>query len=220
MASAEEGVPPKAASELASMKLRELILHAAELGISEAELDVAEDQADHKGAVIDLITAKTAVADPQSKLIASLREELSNMKLTGLVMRAQKSGVSEEQLDAAEDADDFKSAVTELIIAKETSDAQVSEDADPIEVLRAELSAMKLTQQLIRAAAAGATEGEIEAAEDADDFNTAMTELIIAKETSEAQDAEEGEGPSGLLRAGRFLFFVLASETVLRAATD
>ena len=133
-------------------------------------------------------------ADPREVL----RAELSAMKLTQLFVRAAAAGATEGEVEAAEDSDDFKSAVTELIIAKEVTlrDDQHSQGANPSEVLRAELSAMKLTQVFIRAAIAGATRAELEAAEDAADFKSAIIELLVASDRTWADSLISNSLPS------------------------
>jgi hypothetical protein len=101
--------------ELRSMKLTKLMKRASAAGVSEEQLEDAEDADDHRGAVIKLILANTVEDDGAG----ALRAELSAMKLTKLMKRASAAGVSEEQLEDAEDADDHRGAVIKLIVQKE-----------------------------------------------------------------------------------------------------
>ena len=66
--------------------------------------------------------------------------------------------------------------------------------------LRSELEAMKPSQRSKRAAAAGATEDEIDAASDADDALAAFVELLLKYEKPAATDPSEsivGSMPPG-----------------------
>ena len=74
---------------------------------------------------------------------------------------ARKLGVDDDALDALDDADDPKAAMVALIIKYEAP-------ADDNEALIAELEAMKPGARRKRAVAAGATEDELEEADDAD----------------------------------------------------
>ena len=48
---------------------------------------------------------------------AQLRAELEGMKLSALKRRARETGVDEEKLEEADDEEDIKSSVIELIVA-------------------------------------------------------------------------------------------------------
>ena len=153
--------PSGMAGELRSMKLTSLIARATAAGVGEEQLEDAEDEADPKEAVIKLILATS----DKSGQTSTLRAELSTMKITTLFKRARAVGVSDEELEAAEDEDDDKGAIIELIIGRAVDGSDKAEEA----ALHAELSSMKLTKLMQRAAAAGVNEQELEAAEDEDD---------------------------------------------------
>ena len=93
------------AAELSpKMRVKELKTRAVAAGVSEQDLDDAEDEEDHKGALVRLIVAKeTARGDHRQE---ALREELRGMRIKGLKEREQAVGVSAQQLDDAEDEDD------------------------------------------------------------------------------------------------------------------
>ena len=56
---------------------------------------------------------------PEPEPEEALREELSSYRVTQLLKRAASSGVSEEEIEAAEDAEDHKLALIEVIIKAE-----------------------------------------------------------------------------------------------------
>ena len=78
-----------------------------------------------------------------------LRAELGRMKLSGVKKRAKEAGVSEDELEVADDEDDIKAAVIELILEKQKDlegrkdvetavespeeSEQAQEDIDPLE---------------------------------------------------------------------------------------
>ena len=160
--------------ELRHMKLRELKKRAVEDGVSDVDLDDAEDADDYQGAIISLIVVKehervaTAEAERQrrmdemretkqaqikvqaehQRMIEDTRRQLqikaqtqrdahalavaerekhkgdllfglTEMKLRALKQKAKDSGVTEEQLDDAEDAHDYHAAVVQLVMSKE-----------------------------------------------------------------------------------------------------
>ena len=96
------------------------------------------------------------------------------MKLKALKKRARSSGVDEDQLEDADDADDIKAAVIQLIV-----EAQASSCSTVDELLRAELSGLKLKALKRRARDAGVDEEKLEDADDADDIKAAVIELIV-----------------------------------------
>jgi len=141
-------------------------------------------------------TATTA-AEPatDSKLMASadLRSELSSMKLKALKKRAREMGVDEERLADADDADDIRGTVIELVVA--SANAKGDHDRAARQALESELAPMKLKALKKRARAAGVGEEQIDDADDADDIKGAVVELILTAELS-AQD-KTGNGAQG-----------------------
>jgi hypothetical protein len=108
-------------AELATLRLTTLIQRAAAGAVSSEELEAAEDETDHKGAVIELIvTAELVQADEASLAFEALRAELSAMRLTKLIARAVSAGVSTEDLERAEDDEKgHASALIDLVINTE-----------------------------------------------------------------------------------------------------
>ena len=93
------------------------------------------------------------------------------MKLSALKKRAKEAGVDEEKIEDADDADDVKSTVIQLIVA--------AERGATLEKLRAELSAMKVTALKKRAKEVGVDEEKLEDADDEDDVKGTVIGLIL-----------------------------------------
>jgi hypothetical protein len=129
-------------------------------------------------------------AEPPEKLRV-LRGELGSMKLSALKQRAKEVGVNEDRLAEADDAEDVKSTVIELIVEKLEQECQVlggansadgSHDAEPPEklrVLRGELGSMKLSALKQRANEVGVNEDRLAEADDAEDVKSTVIELIV-----------------------------------------
>ena len=107
---------------------------------------------------------------PSAPAMPGLEEELRGMKLGALSKRARQAGVTAEQLEDAQDEDEPKTAVINLILAKE----------DPTIAIRTELRKLKLGALSRRAREAGVGPDDIEDAQDADVPKEAVIELIIS----------------------------------------
>eukprot|EP01046_Picozoa_sp_COSAG06_P043972 COSAG06_NODE_5849_length_3246_cov_5.579600_1_plen_1082_part_11 len=120
------------------------------------------------------------VCEAEDHTKTELVAELSVLKLKALKKRAREEGVSEELIEDADDADDIRSAVMQLILNA------VSGKPDPNhetrEALKAELADMKLTALKKRAKSSGVTADRLDDADDADDVRSAVIELIITTE--------------------------------------
>ena len=175
----EEGTPP-AEAEMIAMKLSVLKKRARKAGVDEERLEEADDADDIKGAVITLIVEADRAAH-----FVQLRRELESMKLSAVKKRARDAGVDEEKLEEADDADDIKVAVIDLIVAAAQESAVATVAAKPkdddLRKLREELATMKLSTLKHRAKEAGVDESALEEADDADDIKTTVIELIVGK---------------------------------------
>ena len=101
---------------------------------------------------------KHVVADspPWSMEVApsadEIRADLQEMRLRPLKKRALASGVTYEELDKAEDEEDYHGAIIELVVAKETALAKVAEQpghklsAQDPSAIRADLLQLKLKE--------------------------------------------------------------------------
>ncbi len=117
--SAEEGTPP-AEAELRAMKVSALKKRAKEAGVGEPELEEADDADDVKSTLIALIVARERVPEPAEQL----RAELAGMKPSALKKRAKEAGVGEAELEEADDAEDVKGTLVELIVEKARDESQ------------------------------------------------------------------------------------------------
>ena len=105
--------------ELSASKLSQLKKRASEAGVSEEDLDDADDTDDTdaiKTAVIDLILTAEM---PEGTEQGLLHEELSALKVSALKQRAVAAGVGAHALEEADDADDKKGTLVQLILARQ-----------------------------------------------------------------------------------------------------
>ena len=174
-------------AELKKLKLRSLKKRAAAAGVAEEALEAAKDADNYMDAIIELIVSRECAA---ASAAAALRTELSGMRLTALIKRASAAGVSEASLDDAEDGEDHKGALVDLILAhaKEATDNGSSNTARAVAALRAELSVKKLRALMERATAAGVPEDQLDEAEDEEDHRGALIDLIVSSETARKVD--------------------------------
>ena len=103
--------------ELRASKLSVLRKRARQSGVSEADLERADDAADIKNAVIDLILS----AESESSDSNRMRQELCALDLPALRKEAVAAGVSEQDLDDAYDAHDVKLAMIDLVLARKAA---------------------------------------------------------------------------------------------------
>ena len=101
-------------SELGAMKLKALKQRAIEAGVDAEAVADADDADDVKAEVIRLILERSRAADEDAG--AQLCESLGGLKLKALKQRALEEGVDTEAIADADDADDVKAAVIELIM--------------------------------------------------------------------------------------------------------
>jgi hypothetical protein len=108
------------------MKLRALKTRAREEGVSDEALEDADDADDIaliKSTVMQLIldAVGARAAGKDDAVRQTLVSELAPLKLKALKKRARSAGVDDELIEDADDADDIKAAVIELIIKAELS---------------------------------------------------------------------------------------------------
>ena len=102
--------------ELTELKIGALSRRAMAAGVDADALDLAEESADPRGAIIDLMLQATISAEDPA--IATLRVELSALKLGALTRRAVTEGVPAQELDDTEDTEDPKEALIELLLKR------------------------------------------------------------------------------------------------------
>jgi hypothetical protein len=102
--------------ELSGLKLKALKSRARELGISEDAFEDAEDEDDVYAAIVVLCIEATTLDEDTGTGEAALQAELAPLTLKALKERARAVGVSDSALADADDADDVKRSVMDLII--------------------------------------------------------------------------------------------------------
>jgi DNA-binding transcriptional regulator YdaS (Cro superfamily) len=116
--------------ELEALKPRALKKRALEVGVDRESLDEADDADDVKQTLIGMVLGRereraeaAAAADAQAVAVARqvevLRAELAPLKPSALKKRAAVSGVDPESVEEADDADDVKARLIELIVEQE-----------------------------------------------------------------------------------------------------
>ena len=190
-----------AGADLSALRPSALRKRCLEAGATEEEIEHAEDSGDAKQAMVDLVLAKTPLPTDScagggggGAVELQLRRELASMKPSALRRRAQAAGAREDEIEAAEDAEDQdpRAAMVDLIVAMTAPDVAEAAEGAARQRLVLELSGLKPSALRKRAAAAGATEAELEEAADADDPNAAMVELIVDREAGQREGAGVG----------------------------
>ena len=167
-------------------------------GVSEDDLEEAEDSDSPKSTIIELILLMTEAVPAEDSQAAELRAELSKLKPSALRKRARADGVGEDALEEAGDSDDPKPAIIELILAAQKSDEDDVKGTaiDIVEAeqslgdnkLRAELEGMKLKALKKRAKDVGVDKEKLEDADDADDVKGTVIDLIVEAEPTALPD--------------------------------
>ena len=116
-------------AELAAMKLSVLKRRGLAAGVEPEAMDQVLDEDDPKAAMVEILVAaereaRLSAQSTKEKEVEALRAELGSLKLSAVRRRAIESGVSEENLDVADDSDDVKAAVVELVIEQEARVAE------------------------------------------------------------------------------------------------
>jgi hypothetical protein len=119
--------------------------------------------------------------DGEDAGIAELRAELSTLKLKALKKWARDDGVSTELLEDADDADDIRAAVIQLILEPTIKGGSGSVHQARA-ALETELADVKLKALKKRARASGVSQDSLDDADDADDIRGAVVALIITAE--------------------------------------
>ena len=113
--------------------------------------------------------------DDAAEAEARLRAELGAMRVKALKVRANQAGVIEASLEEADDADDIKQAVIDLVVAAESSGGG---DSDRMAELRRQLVELKLGALRKRARELGVNDADLDDADDADDAGAIKAAII------------------------------------------
>ena len=170
-------------TELERLRLSELQRCALDGGLPKGDVEAALDGDAPKTMLVELVLSHEGRSVGGKR--ESLEAELAGLKLKALKQRARASGVGQDALDDADDADDVKSAVIQLIV--EASD--ISTDAmrvDARQALEAELAGLKLKALKQRARASGVGQDALDDADDAVNVRAAVIDLIAAARSEDA----------------------------------
>eukprot|EP01052_Picozoa_sp_SAG31_P020164 SAG31_NODE_1504_length_8079_cov_2.892607_6_plen_832_part_00 len=202
----EESIRAAVTSELTPMKLRAARKHVVDIDkIPESEINQALEDSEHpKMALIELVVGRrsqqaTASTSAQHELTAqaeaAIRDELAGLKMGALRQRAMADGVSDGDIEDADDSDLPRNALVDLIVATRRQEtAEKSAPSKPAaDALKQELRHMTLSALRKRAAVAGVEEREIDGADDDEDPRGAMIGLIVRKEAPLPPSTEKEE---------------------------
>lgn len=147
-----------------------------------------EDEGGAAGTILTNGTSEGAALD-------AARSELLAMKKSDLQKLARSLGISEEDRDAALDADDPKEALVELVFqlqkaAIEAEQAKQREGEEAEKAKRAQLEAMKMGDLQKLARSLGVSEEDRDAALDADDPKGALIDLILPLQGVSAEEED------------------------------
>eukprot|EP01048_Picozoa_sp_COSAG05_P015061 COSAG05_NODE_1770_length_4114_cov_1.871113_2_plen_673_part_00 len=177
--------------ELSKLKPSALRKRAQADGVSVDALEEAEDSDNPKSAVIKLLlgvqppdqnTTKTAAE-------ASLRQELSALKIAALHKRARAVGIDQDQLDDVLDTDSPKDALISLLI----SALGVADTGSAKAALRQELDGLKMAALTKRARANGIAQDVLDDLLDVDSPRYALISLVVDTELQSGTDMFEVE---------------------------
>eukprot|EP01051_Picozoa_sp_SAG22_P023165 SAG22_NODE_5855_length_942_cov_4.071174_1_plen_184_part_10 len=141
-------------AELQTMRMKDLRerARAESGGLPDDQLQMAADSDNPKQALVELMVdahasvleaaeAGTATGEPD---LQELREQLQGLRLRELKTRAAAEGISSETMDDADDSDDPKHFLIEVVLL-EARKSPPNAAAAAVEKLRDELSALKLS---------------------------------------------------------------------------
>ena len=170
--------------EMKGLRTAEVRSLAVLAGAVEAQLDAADEAPDTRAALIDWIIAKEiAMARVQPPTVhgAGLRMKLATLRVSELKREALALGVEQSHLDSADDSESPKEAFIELVVAKEMESFAGAQTMQArVEVLRAELLALRVSELKQRALGAGTAQSEIDEADDIEGGpKAALVECII-----------------------------------------
>ena len=199
-------------AELSLMKLSALKRMAVEKGADADAIEQIDDSDEPKQAVISLLVeaAKVELLAAQSETNKKadskfahrmererLLTELTPLKISALKKRAIVAGVDAAVLEQAGDEDSPKDAIIVVLLEHETStNSDECAGGQRAVELRAELTKgpQKLSVLRKRAITSGASEEQLDEADDSDDAKAALIELVIQTETMALEVGGSGGG--------------------------
>ena len=119
---APEEVASKRQAELNALKRKDLKAQARAAGVTQAEIDDADDEAQTKEILITLILQREASAADATAAaaarVAALRAELDALRRKDLKKRARDEGITQKEIDEADDEEDTKGILIALILQR------------------------------------------------------------------------------------------------------
>ena len=185
-------------AELLELPLSVLRKRARSLGVTDDEIETAEDTNEPVAALADLAIARSGMQKHQTTAIAteqSMRAKLAGLNVSALKKRALAAGVREQSLRATEDSDlPMREAVVNLIVAQAKSQSPSSAQE---QTLRNELGSLKLSQLKKRAYSSSVDKASIEEAEDGDFPQDDIIDLIVLMGDSSSNPVQDPGSDSG-----------------------
>ena len=195
------------AAELMSMRVSALRQRVIDAGLSEDNVDLAEDSADPRAALVWLLfesgDAQADTEDGASQTAAAaeaaLRVELADMQPSALRRRAAKAGVAVAELNAATDSDNPAAALVELLVnAARPGPGNSGESAPSAAALVAEMQGLRLSELRRRAKEAGIVVAELDEIEDSVDPKGGLIARLVNASAPRAGRAPAAREPDRL----------------------
>jgi len=123
--------------------------------------------------------------EQEDPAVVALRQELSGLRLKELRKRAQRTGLSEVELEDATDSDEPKATLMNMLVERCTVGSREGQE------LRSELEGLRLKELRARAKQANIDQDEMDDATDSDDPKTAMIELLLRHQADTVASASD-----------------------------
>jgi hypothetical protein len=187
--------------KLAGQRPRQLRARAAEAGIGQEQLDEADEAANPKDALIELLVAHGG--DLQASRRAreeGIRVALSSLRPRELRERAVELDIGDELIDQADEAPQPKAALIELLVAHSpvtTQPEAVAEQEEAVaaaarDKLRAELVTLRPRELRARATEVGIGQEQLDEADEAAQPKAALIELLLVAQVDGTTRAAVG----------------------------
>ena len=187
--------------ELNALRVGAVRKKALACGVSQDEIDDADEADVPKVALIELIIANSKkIAEPTDsdhasgnspaeKAARKLRDELALLKYSQLRKRAVAAGLGSDAIEEAEDSDDPKGALVDIVVEHEGDEQAAEQEAMARELkqFEAELELLKVSQLRRRAVSSGVSDALIEEAEDSGNTRAALLTLLVTRGPSARQ---------------------------------
>lgn len=131
--------------------------------------------ATHAAAHAEVLYAASAnLVDPPIERVSALRTELQSMRMRALLQRAEEDGIEERLIEEAEDSDNPKHELVELLLS--STKATMNEKH---EQMRKRFESLRMKALLEHAESLGVDEDLVEEAESSQAPKQALIELLL-----------------------------------------